>query len=307
LSYPGAEVVAVADPDRGRADALAAEVGGRPYAGHRQALEDARPDVVYLASPPFAHVEQALDVLDAGCSLLIEKPIALDVDSARRIGRRAAARGRLVLAGLQHRYTKAAARARALLAGRKVGLVHLYLYKGRPDVRGNWKRSWGGGMVVENQTHGIDLCRFLVGDVSSVYAQYADHVIGGADWDTWDSYSLTLRFASGAVGSLGATYNGWPGIPQATAVDVVAEGLVLRYAGTSLEVFHPGGEQEQVDGRPDPTVTLGHAFLRAAETGDRTPLLQDYEDALRSLEVGLAANESATTGKVITLRHPPRT
>ena len=298
--YEGARVVAVVDPDTARAEQLAAQTGGRVYAGHRAALDAEHPDVAYLTSPPQAHTEQALDALGAGCALMIEKPVALDMESVRRVGAAAAAAGRLVVVCQQHRYSAAADRAREILAGRKVGLVHSYLYRQKPDIRGNWRRSWGGGHIVENQIHPIDLTRYLLGEVTSVYAQYGDHVLAGSeDWDNWDSYSVTLRYADGAVGSIGTTYAAFPRIPGSSALDIVAEGAVLRYGWGKLDVFYPGGESESVPVAQEPTVTIGHTFLRALETGDRSALRQDYDDAARSLEVCLAANESAETGAVI--------
>jgi predicted dehydrogenase len=298
--YAGAEVVAVVDPDTARAEQLAAQTGGRVYAGHREALDAEHPDVAYLTSPPAVHTEQALDALGAGCALMIEKPVALDMDSVRRVGAAATAAGRLVVVCQQHRYSAAADRAREVLAGRKVGLVHSYLYRQKPDIRGNWHRSWGGGHIVENQIHPIDLTRYLLGEVASVYAQYGDHVLAGSeDWDNWDSYSVTLRYAAGAVGSIGTTYAAFPRVPGNSALDIVAEGVVLRYGWGKLDLFFEDGTTESVPVTQEPTVTIGHAFLRALETGDRSALRQDYDDAARSLDVCLAANESAESGRVI--------
>lgn len=298
--YAGAEIVAVCDPDDARAQQLAAELGARPYPDHRRALDAERPAVMYLASPPPAHAEQALDALEAGCALMIEKPVALEMAPVDRIGRAATAAGKLVVVCQQQRYTAAADRARQLLARRKVGLMHSYLYRQKPDIRGNWRRSWGGGHIVENQIHPIDLCRYVLGEVSTVFAQYADHVLAGSDgWENWDSYSVTLRFASGTVGSIATTYAAFPRVPQSSALDVVAEGLVLRHQGRQLQVFYPDGQSETVVDEEDPTVTIGREFLRAVETGDRSRLRQDYADAARSLAVCLAANESAESGRVI--------
>ena len=302
--YDGAQVVAVCDPDAQRAETLAAELGARAYPDHRRAIEAEKPDVMYLTSPPPVHTEQALDALNAGCALMIEKPVALEMEPVYRIGKRAHELGKLVVVCQQHRYTEATDRARELLAGRKVGLVHSYLYRQKPDIRGNWRRSWGGGHIVENQIHPIDLCRYLLGEITSVYAQYADHVLAGSeDWDNWDSYSVTLRFAQGTVASVATTYAAFPRIPQSSAVDIVAEGAVLRYGWGKLDVFYPDGQTETVKVSQEPTLTIGHEFLRAVETGDRSRLRQGYTDAARSLEVCLAANESAETGKVIRLDH----
>ena len=80
----------------------------------------------------------------------------------------------------------------------------------------------------------------------------------------------------------------------------------MRFRGAKLEAFYPDGNVETVEARQDPTITLGHEFLRACETGDRSRLRQDYADAARSLAVCLAANESAETGKVIELPYARR-
>ena len=110
------------DPDGARAEALAAELGARPLPDHRAALDSLQPDVLYLTSPPPVHREQALDALSAGCALLIEKPVALDMADVQAVGEAAQRAGKLVLVCQQHRYSQAALRARELLAGRKVGL-----------------------------------------------------------------------------------------------------------------------------------------------------------------------------------------
>jgi myo-inositol 2-dehydrogenase / D-chiro-inositol 1-dehydrogenase len=303
-AYPGAEVVAICDPDAERGQKLAAEIGGTVYATHKQALDAGKLDAMYLTSPPQVHTEQALDALDAGCALMIEKPVDLSMEPVHRIGRAADEKGRLVVVCQQHRYATGATRAKEVLAGKKVGLVHSFMYRQKPDIRGNWKRSWGGGHIVENQIHPIDLTRYLIGEVSTVYAQYSEHVLAGTeDWDNWDSYSVSLRFANGAVGSIGTTYAAFPKVPQSSGFDIVAEGVVVRYSWGKVDIFTPDGGVETVTAEQDPTITIGHEFLRALETGDRSRLRQDYADAGRSLEVCLAANESAETGKVIELNH----
>lgn len=299
-AYPGAQVVAVCDPDAPRAAELAAALGARPYPDHRSALETERPDVVYLTSPPPVHTLQAQEALAAGCALMIEKPVALVMSEVDEIARAAQRANKLVVVCQQHRYSAAAQRARELLRGRKVGLFHSYLYRQKPDIRGNWRRDWGGGHIVENQIHPIDLARYVIGEVRTVYAQYADHVLAGTeDWDNWDSYSVTLRFDGGTVGSVATTYAAFPRVPQSSAMDIVADGVVLRYGWGRLEVFHADGAVESVAVEEEPTITIGREFLRAVETGDRSGLRQDYADAARSLAVCLAANESAETGQVI--------
>jgi len=200
-------VVAVSDVDEGRARAPAEELGGRPYIDWRKMLVEARPDVVYVTSPPPLHAEQAIAALEAGAHVVLEKPIALTMAEAFAIGAAAQRLGRHVQVCQQHRYGTLADRAREALAGRKVALVHSWLYRQTPDIRGNWDRAWGGGHVVEWGIHHLDLCRYLIGEIESVYAVYGEQVLGGRpDWKNWDGYSVSFRFSSGTVGSMATTF-----------------------------------------------------------------------------------------------------
>src|SRR5437879_6187274 len=96
-------VTGVCDPEETRAAALAAEVGGHPFTDWRQTLEIARPQLVYVTSPPPMHAEQAIAALESGAHVLIEKPIALTMAEAAAIGAAAQQSGRHVQVCQQHR------------------------------------------------------------------------------------------------------------------------------------------------------------------------------------------------------------
>ena len=255
-----------------------------------------RPEVAVITSPPPCHTEQTLAALDAGCHVILEKPIALTMAEARTIGRAAREADRQVVVCQQHRYSEAASRAREALAGRKVALVHVWLYRQAPDIRGNWSREWGGGHVVEWAIHPIDFCRWAVGDVESVYAAYADQVLRGTpEWENWDAYSCTLRFACGAVGSIATTYAVWPGGGGGFGLDIVAEDTIVRWRAGRLEIETPAGKSEYPEPE-EPTAALHRAFFECLASGDWGPLRQDYDDAVTTLATVLACNRSNETG-----------
>jgi myo-inositol 2-dehydrogenase / D-chiro-inositol 1-dehydrogenase len=298
---PDVRVTAVCDPDRGRAEALAHQWGARASADWCGALEEVHPDLVYVTSPPPVHAEQAIAALESGAHVVIEKPIALTMAEAIAIGRAAERCGRHVQVCQQHRYGVLADRAREALAGRPVALVHSWLYRPKPDIRGNWDRAWGGGHVVEWGIHHLDLCRFLIGDIDSVYATYGDQILTGQpDWNNWDAYSLAFRFTGGAVGSMATTYAAWPGIPQAGGLDIVAEDLLLRWRGARLEFVTPEGT-EAIEETRDPTLALNEAFVSALRTDDWSRVRITYPDALSTLAVVLAANRSNETGRRVSV------
>lgn len=287
----GAGVTAVLDPDRDRAAALAAECGA-PVAASLEAALAGAPAVALVTSPPPLHAGQTAAALDAGCHVILEKPIALDMREARALGELAARRGRRIHVCQQQRYTRAAERTREALRGRRVALAHIWLYRQAPDIRGNWDRRWGGGHVVEWAIHPIDFCRCVIGDVEEVYAAYADQVLAGTPgWDNWDAYSCTLRFAGGAVGSVATSYAAWPGGGGGFGLDIVAEELIVRWRAGRLLLERPGGT-ETVEESGEPTEALHRAFYHALATGDDGGLRLTYPDALATLATVLACNES---------------
>jgi len=294
----GAQVLAVADPDLPRAQALATEVGGAALArGEALPLADAR--VALVTSPPAAHAEQTLAALAAGCHVVLEKPIALTMGEAGAIGRAAEAAGRWVHVCQQQRYSRAATEARVALEGRPTALAHIWLYRQAPDIRANWDRAWGGGHIVEWAIHPIDWCRFLLGDVESVYAAYADRVLAGTPgWNNWDAYACTLRFASGVVGSVATSYACWPEGGGGFGVDVVAEERLLRWRSEGLEIAYPEGSKRLTE-REDATVALHRAFLGAVRSGDPSELRLTYPDAVTTLATVLACNRSHERGEVV--------
>jgi predicted dehydrogenase len=299
VALSAVSVAAVCDSDEERARSLAASVGGRAYRDWRQALEEVHPGLVYVTSPPPLHAEQTMAALEAGAHVILEKPIALTMEEASAIGRAADRCGRQVQVCQQHRYGIVADRAREALAGRPVALVHSWLYRQAPDIPGNWDRAWGGGHVVEWGIHHLDLCRYLVGEIESVSAAYGEQVLPGRPgWSNWDAYSVSFRFAGGAVGAMATTYAAWPAITDASGFDLIAEGLILRYRGSHLEIVTPEGT-ESVQETRDPTLALNEAFVAAIRTDDWSGVRIHYPDAVRTLAVVLAANRSHETGQVV--------
>jgi predicted dehydrogenase len=296
---PTVRIAGICDPDQSRADALAAECGARSLTDWRQALEVAQPRLAVVASPPPLHAQQAIAALEIGAHVLIEKPIALSLNEANAIGAAAQRHGRFIQVCQQHRYGVLADRAREALSGRRVALVHSWLYRQTPDIPGNWDRAWGGGHLVEWGIHHLDLCRYLLGEIETVSATYGEQVlVGRPGWRNWDGYALSFRLAGGAVGTMTTTYAAWPGLPEASGLDIISDGLILRFRGPRLELVAPDGT-ETVEESTDLTRALDEAFVTALQKGDWTGVRVRYEDAVRSLQVVLAANHSNELGSTV--------
>jgi predicted dehydrogenase len=295
----GAQIVAVCDVVADLADGAAQLTGARPYTDYRALLERPDLDAVYLSIPVFAHGEPELAVIERGLPMLVEKPVALDLDTARGVLAAVRRAGVLTCVGYQLRYCGSADAARERLAAPDTGPIGTaagtyWCGTGRAPAD-HWRNSMrrSGGQLVEQATHTVDMMRFLVGEIGEVFAYYGRRVIPEGHGDCPDVHAVALRFASGATGTLNATWaidpTDWG---HANLVDVAAGEQRLHWRITGLSVVK-GAEREEI-ARPDQSID--EVFVDAVRTGDASAIRSDYADAVRSLAVSLAANQSAAAG-----------
>ena len=299
---PDVTIVAVGDVEHARAAALAEPWGATVYSLWQSMLIFERLDALFIASPSSVHAEQTLTALDQGMHVYVERPPALDLALAERVGEAAAAKERIVHVGFQHRYSGLVEPWYQALDGRDIALVHAHLYCGLPEGGAAGQGTADGGPLLGEALHLLDLCRFLVDDVTSV-AAHDGHGLwrDRPDWRGPDSSAVSLQFASGAAGTLAAT-RGMPlAIPGHLALDVVADGpLLLRFTGQELQVVEESGVRSWALEEP-PDFAAVAAFLEAVRTGDRSGLRVPYDDALRTLRLALACRDSAESGTLLRL------
>jgi predicted dehydrogenase len=200
---PGARLAAVVDPAES-ARAYADELGVPWHADLAALLAGPRPDGVVIATPNELHVEQGLACVAAGVAALVEKPIAVDVASARRLVEAAEAAGVPLLVGHHRRHNPLVAAAHAALSERRIGTVvavqaTCWLYKPAEYFAVDWRRRPGSGPVILNQIHDIDLMRHLVGEIVAVHALDSAAVRGH---EVEDTAAVVMRFATGALGTM---------------------------------------------------------------------------------------------------------
>jgi myo-inositol 2-dehydrogenase/D-chiro-inositol 1-dehydrogenase len=300
---PDVQVVAVTDVVPAAAEALAGACGARAVPDV-EALLSAGLDAAYVCVPPFAHGPAERAILAADIPLFVEKPIAIDRDTADEIVELVARRRLLTAVGHHWRYAEAVERARRLLAGRPVRLVTGGWLDKVPPVAWWPRRDRSGGPVVEQAAHVLDLARHLAGEVTEVYA-YGNGTppdIPGADVD--GATAAALRFASGAVGTLAATcVLGWK---ERAGLDVYADGLAVRITETSV-VVRDGDSESVAECDPDTArVAVDRAFIDAVR-GAADDVRVPYAEAAGTHALALAVAESAASGRPVRPRIPAAT
>lgn len=200
---PGLTLAGIADPsDAGRQ--LAESLGVDWAPDHLGALERFQPQGAIVATPNPAHVPMALDCLARGVAALVEKPVADAVAEARQLVDAQATTGVPVLVGHHRRHNPINRQARETIASGRLGRIvganaMACFYKPQGYFGMAWRREPGGGPVLINLIHEIDMLRFLCGEITQVQALASNAVRGFAVEDT---AGALLRFASGALGTL---------------------------------------------------------------------------------------------------------
>ncbi len=202
-SSPSASLCAVADPAPDSAG-LAAEAGVPHFATLEALLQAQRPDGVILATPNGLHVPQALQCLEAGVSVLVEKPIAPSVAEGEQLVRAAQAARARVLIGHHRAHSPLMAQARQVVQSGQLGRLVAVMGSAtfvKPDAyfeAGPWRSQPGGGPILINMIHEVHNLRMLCGEVVAVQAFASNAVRGFAVEDT---VSINLRFEGGVLGS----------------------------------------------------------------------------------------------------------
>ena len=259
----GLEFVAACDIEESQIDILLAKHGLekettiKHYADYKKMIEETALDLVAIATDSGNHAEIALYCIDHGINCIIEKPIAMSIQDADAIIRRAEENGVKVSACHQNRFNVAVQEMRkAVEAGRFGKLSH-----GSVHVRWNrnegyytqapWRGKWAsdGGALMNQCIHGIDLLRWMIGDeVEEVYGQtrrqFHDYL------EAEDVGMAVVKFKNGAIATIEGTTNVYPQNLEETLY-LFGEHGTVKIGGTStnnIDVWQFADETEE-DGK----------------------------------------------------------
>ena len=295
----GVRIVGTCDVQEERAQNAAKSYNAQPYTNHNLMLERADLDGIYLSLPVFAHGTPELDVVERGLPFLVEKPVAVNMEIARRVEEAVNAAGIITCVGYQLRYLGSTQLAHQLLSEKVVNIAigKYWSGSGRGDPNA-WQRqmSKSGGQILEQATHTIDMMRYLVGEAEEVYAISANRVLKAIDCP--DNNCVTMKFANGAVGSLTTSWSYDPGDwSHANVLDILYENQLIHWSVGGLEVREDG----EVVTKTAPGPSIDEVFVDAIRKGDRSQILSPYSDAVKSLAISLAAIQSSETGEPVSI------
>lgn len=250
----GAELVAVCDTNPGRLAAASQARGVPGYSDVVRMLEEVRPDVVHVCTPHNQHADPAIAALERGIDVISEKPLASTLADGGRLVAAAAASSARIGICFQNRYNQAVAAMAGRLASGEFGAVlggsgtvmwnrSTEYYRDRP-----WRGSWqggGGGLLMNQAIHTLDLLQWMLGKVTTVAGNAATHTLGETI-EVEDTAELAMVHANGARSVFYATLANPVNAP--VTVDIVAEKATLHLRG-DLTIEHDDGRVEVVQER----------------------------------------------------------
>lgn len=278
------------------------------------ALKKHQPQAVIVANPTALHLNVAIPAAEAGCAILLEKPIAENLDRVDELRRAAQKSGSRILVGFQFRYHPTLNKAREIIRSGALGKI-LSVHAQWGEYLPNWhpwedyRQSYAaradlGGGVIRTLTHPLDYLRWLLGEIDELRA-LSGQVSALELSDVEDVAEIGLKFRSGAIGGLHLNYFQRPPVHR---LEIVGAAGTLRWDnadGALIQLQMPdafGGIFPQPQAALETAYTLPAGFERndlfLAQTshflrvarGEESPLCS-LEDGIRALELALAARK----------------
>jgi predicted dehydrogenase len=321
----GAKLVACFDNFTAAADKLAAETGCRSYHQLDQMLADPAVQVVTIGTPSGAHMEPAVAAAKAGKHVIVEKPLEITLKRCDAIIAACEANGVRLSTVFPSRFHDSSVEMKRAIDGKRFGRLTLgdaYVKWFRTQAyydSGQWRGTWqldGGGALMNQAVHSVDLLTWLMGPVAEVTAHSA--TIAHERIAVEDDLVATLRFENGALGVIEASTAVYPGYLKRIEIHGSEGSAVMEEEDIKVWDFaRPQKRDEEIKrrmaehkstggGASDPAAIGHHGHARQfqdmldAIKKNRPPAVDGYEGR-RSIEIILAIYKAAETGKVVKL------
>lgn len=318
------EIVAVCDPIEANMERVIDPVpyknSIKRYTDYRVMLKELSPDLCAIATESGYHAEIALDCIDAGCNLIVEKPIALSLKDADKMIAAAKEKGVKLCACHQNRFNKSVKKIReALEEGRFGRLLHGAAhirwarnknYYSQAPWRGTWAQD--GGALMNQCIHNIDLLRWMMGDEIEEVSAYTDRLVH--DYIEAEDLGLAVvKFKNGSYGLIEGTTNIYPENLEETLY-IFGEKGTVKAGGKSVNLIEEWKFADDKDDSESVKAQFGENPPNIYGFG-HTPLYEDVVESIlndrepfvngeagrRALETVLAIYKSAADGRSVKL------
>jgi predicted dehydrogenase len=305
------EIVAVVDVDASRAAALADIYGSDAYSDWRTAVKDRNIDAIVICTYNDTHAEISIEALKAGKHVLCEKPIARNVEEAIRVLEASKRSKAKLKCGFNHRCHPAMMQAKKIVDSGELGkLIFMrcrYGTTGRVGYEKDWRMNpeiSGGGQLIDQGQHALDLFRWFGGDISEVMG-YTDTLFWNVPVE--DNAFALLRAKAGHICSVHMSWTEWKNL---FSFEIFGKKAYLKMDGLGgsygterltqgkMDLAAPFSEKVIEFEGPDISFREEWRELTSAIKENREPI-GNAEDGLAALKLTFAIYESSKEGKSV--------
>jgi predicted dehydrogenase len=202
------QLVAVADVNENSAKAFAEPFNAKSFSDYKTLAENAEFDAVIVSTPPNTHPEIAMFFMNSGKHVLCEKPLCLSVAEARAMIEAAEKANVTFTMATKFRYCEDVVKAKAILASGVLGEVVQFenAFTAKVDMSKRWNSDYeisGGGVLMDNGTHSVDIIRYFLGAITDVLALETS---GTQNLSVDENVKLLAKTANGIAASVDLTW-----------------------------------------------------------------------------------------------------
>lgn len=304
-----------------RAESFVEKAGsGKAYTDYREMYDEVQPDMVFICIPPYCHGEIEFETIRRGIPFFVEKPLALDLDLARKIRDAAAEKNLITASGFQCRYSNLVEPNVQFCRENEIVFVDASRIGGMPGVFWWRDKDLSGGQIVEQTIHQFDIIRYVFGEPEEVCTYGTRGFMKNIpDYNTEDLSTTIIKFKSGALGVMSTGDYATSGNSHDSKVifsskDKRAELKILDtlkiYGEKPAEpesgkdgfvvkgdgALSAGGDSVVYRQDVDAGILCDRTFIEAVISGDGSKIRSPYSDAFKSVSFTMACNKSMETG-----------
>lgn len=312
-----AEIVAVCDIVKDRAEEMADQIGAKAYTDYKDLLKDESIEAVSVCTPNALHAPISVDALKAGKHVLCEKPMATSTEEAEAMIVAANEAGRKLMIGHNQRFVPSHQKAKELISKGEAGKIYSFRtafgHSGPEGWSVDGKDSWFFkkeeafiGAMGDLGVHKTDLMRYILGEEFVEVGAFVE-TSSKENADVDDTAVCVLKTESGTIGTLAAS---WSYQKEDNSTVIYGEKAVLRleedpvnslvvqYSTGEVVKYELGGIQTNDDGGQSASGVIDRFVTSVVED---VPAAVPGEEAMKSLQVVLGALESSKTKQIIRL------
>lgn len=291
---------------------------GRAFADFRDMYDKINPDIVFICVPPTQHGDIEYETISRGIHFFVEKPVALDLNLAKKIRDEVEKKKIITASGFQCRYSNLNEPAFNYMKNNQIVYISCARIGGVPGAEWWKKRSTSGGQIVEQTIHQFDIIRYLCGEPDTVFTFGTKGFVKDIEgYDTEDLSTTVVRFKNGALASIstgcyateGASFDSKIvfsakdsrselkildsfSVYSANIGNDSEKGFIIKGDGA----LSASGDTITYYQEGDAGILCDRTFIEGVISGDGSKIRSPYSDAVKSLAFTLACNQSMDTG-----------